>query len=61
MLLVILGALLVGAVLGRVHERALGDELARLWNLFPGNAPYVAARATKTPVVVLEPRSPGSA
>lgn len=41
-----------------VHARtAEGDEAARLWNLFPGNAPYVAARVTKTPVVVLEPRS----
>lgn len=40
---------------------AEGDEAARLWALFPGNAPYVAARATKTPIVVLEPRAPGSA
>ena len=42
------------AVRARVAER---EEAARLFNLFPGNAPYVAARATKTPVVVLEPRS----
>jgi len=33
----------------------LGAE--RLWSLFPGNAPFVAARRTKTPLVVLEPRS----
>ena len=41
------------AVRARTAE---GDEAARLWKLFPGNAPYVAARATKTPLVVLEPR-----
>ena len=41
-----------------VHARAAeGDEAARLWNLFPGNRPYVEARRTETPVVVLEPRS----
>jgi len=41
-----------------VHARAAeGDEAARLFDLFPGNAPYVAARRTKTPVVVLEPRT----
>jgi len=45
-----------------VRARAADDEeAARLFNLFPGNAPFVAARATKTPVVVLEPRAPGSA
>ena len=45
-----------------VRARAAeGDEAVRLWALFPGNAPYVAARATKTPVVVLEPRSPRTA
>jgi deazaflavin-dependent oxidoreductase (nitroreductase family) len=41
-----------------VHARAAeGDEAARLWNLFPGNAPYVETRKTRTPIVVLEPRS----
>ncbi len=41
-----------------VHARtAMGEEAARLWALFPGNEPYVAARQTKTQVVVLEPRS----
>jgi deazaflavin-dependent oxidoreductase (nitroreductase family) len=41
-----------------VHARAAeGEEAARLWNLFPGSAAYVEARSTKTPVVVLEPRS----
>jgi F420H(2)-dependent quinone reductase len=41
-----------------VHARtAEGDEAARLWNLFPGNRPYVEARKTRTPIVVLEPRS----
>jgi F420H(2)-dependent quinone reductase len=44
-----------------VHARtAEADEAARLWNLFPGNGPYVAARRTKTPIVVLEPRSGGA-
>jgi F420H(2)-dependent quinone reductase len=42
-----------------VHARTATDaEAPRLWALFPGNAPYVAARSTKTPLVVLEPRSP---
>ena len=44
------------------HVRARtaeGDEAERLWKLFPGNAPYVAARTTQTPLVVLEPR-PGA-
>ena len=41
-----------------VHARtAEGDEATRLWSLFPGSAAYVAARRTRTPVVVLEPRS----
>jgi len=41
-----------------VHARtASGEEAERLWSLFPGNAPFVAARRTKTPLVVLEPRS----
>ena len=41
-----------------VHARAAeGEEAARLWNLFPGSAAYVETRSTKTPVVVLEPRS----
>jgi deazaflavin-dependent oxidoreductase (nitroreductase family) len=41
-----------------VHARtAEGDEADRLWKLFPGNEPFVKARATKTPVVVLEPRA----
>jgi F420H(2)-dependent quinone reductase len=41
-----------------VHARAAeGDEAARLWDLFPGNRPYVEARRTETPVVVLEPRA----
>jgi deazaflavin-dependent oxidoreductase (nitroreductase family) len=40
-----------------VHARtAEGEEAARLWQLFPGNGPYVEARTTKTPLVVLEPR-----
>ena len=42
------------AVRARAAE---GEEEARLFALFPGNRPYVAARSTKTPVVVLEPRS----
>jgi len=41
----------------RPFRTAEGDEAARLWNLFPGNTPYVGARRTKTPLVVLEPRS----
>ena len=44
-----------------VHARAAeAEEAARLWSLFPGNAPFVQARTTKTPLVVLEPRSPGA-
>jgi deazaflavin-dependent oxidoreductase (nitroreductase family) len=39
-----------------VHARmADGDEAERLWKLFPGSRPYVAARTTRTPLVVLEP------
>ena len=46
----------------RVRARAAeGDEAARLFGLFPGNEPFVAARRTKTPVVVLEPRQGDSA
>lgn len=44
------------AVRARTAE---GDEAARLWSLFPGNGPYVEARKTKTPIVVLEPRPAG--
>jgi F420H(2)-dependent quinone reductase len=41
-----------------VHARtAEDDEATRLWNLFPGNRPFVEARRTKTPLVVLEPRT----
>ena len=41
-----------------IHARtAEGDEAERLWRLFPGSAAFVRARATKTPIVVLEPRS----
>jgi len=36
---------------------AAGEEVARLWRLFPGSAAYVEARSTKTPVVLLEPGS----
>ena len=44
-----------------VHARAAeGEEAGRLWSLFPGSAPYVAARTTETPIVVLEPRLPGA-
>jgi len=41
-----------------VHARtAEGNEAERLWKLFPGNEPFVKTRSTKTPIVVLEPRS----
>ncbi len=42
------------AVRARAAE---GEEETRLRGLFPGSEGYVAARATKTPIVVLEPRS----
>jgi len=45
------------AVRARTAE---GEEATRLWALFPGNAPYVETRTTRTPVVVLEPRSTSS-
>ena len=45
-----------------VRARAAGDDEAeRLFQLFPGNKPFVEARRTKTPVVVLEPRRAGAA
>ena len=45
-----------------VHARtANADEADRLWKLFPGNEPFVAARRTETPLVVLEPRASGAA
>lgn len=41
----------------RVRAReALGDERERLWQLFPGNKPFVEHRRTHTAVVVLEAR-----
>jgi deazaflavin-dependent oxidoreductase (nitroreductase family) len=42
------------AVRARAAE---GAEAERLWKLFPGNKPFVEARRTMTPLVVLEPRS----
>ena len=42
----------------KVRARAAaGEERARLFALFPGNAPFVAHRKTQTDVVVLEPRA----
>lgn len=46
----------------KVRARAaVGEERERLWGLFPDATPFVAHRKTETAIVVLEPRSDGSA